>query len=150
MVSHAIHQYVKANNKCMKDYDKKRTSYLKYWDLNKWYGWAISQKLPVNDFKWVEIESQFNEGFIKGCNEDSNEGHFFEDDVQYPERLHDLLNELPFLPDRKKIEKVENLVANLNNKKEYVIHIKNLKQTLNHWLFLIKYIEPLNFIKNLV
>ena len=33
-----------------------------------------------------------------------------------------------------KIEKVEKLVANLHDKTEYVIHIGNLKQTLNHGL----------------
>ena len=46
---------VKPNNKNMKDYDKnKESSYLKYWNVNILYGWAMSQKLPVNDFKWVE------------------------------------------------------------------------------------------------
>ena len=40
-----------------------------------------------------------------------------------------------------KIEKVENLVANLHDKTEYVIHIKNLKQTLNHGLDFKNYIE---------
>ena len=51
---HAIHRYVKANDKCIKDYAKdKETPYLKYQDVNKLYGRAISQKLPVNDFKWV-------------------------------------------------------------------------------------------------
>ena len=47
-----------------------------------------------------------------------------------------LHNNLPFLPERMKIEKVEKLVANLNDKTEYVIHIKSLKQALNHGLVL--------------
>ena len=51
-ICHAIHQYAKANNKYMKDYDKnKESSYLKYWDVNNLYGWAMSQKLPVNEFE---------------------------------------------------------------------------------------------------
>ena len=51
-----------------------------------------------------------------------------------------------FLPERMKIEKVENLVANLYDKDEYVIHIRNLKQALNHGLVLL---ESLNAIKKL-
>ena len=43
-------------------------NYLKYWDVNSFYGWAVSQKLSVNDFKWVEETSQFNEDFIKSYN----------------------------------------------------------------------------------
>ena len=62
---HATHLYVKANNKYMKDYDKnKESSYLKYWDLNSLYGWAMPQKRSVDDFRWVENKSQFNEDFI--------------------------------------------------------------------------------------
>ena len=56
-ICHAIHWYVKANNKYMKDYDEnKESSYLEYRDINNLYAWAISQKLPVNKFKWVVYE----------------------------------------------------------------------------------------------
>ena len=65
-ISHAIHRYAKANNKHMKDYDKnKESSYLNYWDVNNWFGWAMSQKFPVNNFEWIEETSQFYEDFIK-------------------------------------------------------------------------------------
>ena len=67
-------------------------------------------------------------GFIENCSKNSDEGYSLEFDVQYPEKLHDLHN----LPDRTKIEKIENLVANFHDKKEYAIHIRNLKQALNH------------------
>ena len=54
-ICHAIYRYTKANNKCIKDYDKnKESSYLKYWDVNNLYRWAMWQKLAVNGFKWVE------------------------------------------------------------------------------------------------
>ena len=54
-ICHAIHRYAKANNKYMKDYDKnKESSYLKYWDVNNFYAWAMSQKLPVTKFEWIE------------------------------------------------------------------------------------------------
>ena len=77
-ICHAIHRYTKANNKYMKDYDKtKDSSYLKSWDVNNLYRWAMPQKLPINGFKWVEKTSQFNDGFIKNYNEDSDIGYFF-------------------------------------------------------------------------
>ena len=50
----------------------------------------MSQKLPVNKFAWIEDTCQFNEDLIKNYNNESDEGHFLEDDVQYPEQLHEL------------------------------------------------------------
>ena len=71
----------------MKEYDKyKKSSYIKYWDINNLYGWAITQKLPANNFEWIEGTSQFNEDFIKNYNEESDEGYFLEVDIQYPEK----------------------------------------------------------------
>ena len=87
-ICHSIYQHAKANNKYMKDYDKnKESSYLQYWDVNNLYGWAMSQKLPVNNFEWIKDTSQFNEDFIKNYNEESDEVYFLEIDVQYLEKL---------------------------------------------------------------
>ena len=145
-ICNAIHRYAKANNKYMKDYDKNKESlYLKYWDVNDLCGWAMSQKLPVNKFEWIEETSQFNEDFTKNYNEENDEGYFLEVDVQYPEKLHELHNDLPFFPERKKIKKVEKLVTNLYDKNEYVIHIRNLKQALNHGLILKKVHRVIKF-----
>ena len=107
----------------------------------------MSQKLPVNNFQQIADTCQFNEDFIKNYNEESNKGYFPEVDVQYPEKQHDLHNDLPFLPDRMKTEKVEKLVANLHDKNEYVIHIKNLKQALNHGSVLKKVHRIIKFNK---
>ena len=70
----------------------------------------MSQKLPENNFEWIEDTSQFNEDFIKSYNAESNERYFLEVDVQYPEKLHELHNDLPFLPERMKIEKSKSLL----------------------------------------
>ena len=97
----------------------------------------MSRKLLVVGFEWVEDTSQFNEDFIKSYNEESDEEYFFEVDVQYSEKLHDLHNDFIFLPKRLRIEKAEKLVAKLHDKTEYVIYIKHFSnQTLNHELVL--------------
>ena len=76
-ICHSIYQYVKANNK----YKNKESSYIQYWDVNNLYAWAISDKILVDNFEWINDTSQFNEE--KNCNKESNEGCFLEVDVQY-------------------------------------------------------------------
>ena len=91
----------------MKDYDKnKESSYLKFRDVNNLYGLAMSQKVSVNNIQWTDDVCQFNEDFIKSCNEESDEGYILQVDAQYPEKLLELYNYLPFLPERTKIERV--------------------------------------------
>ena len=68
-ICHSIHRHAKANNKYMENYDKnEECSYIQYLDANNLYGCAISQKLPVNNFIWVEDTSKINEEFIKNYN----------------------------------------------------------------------------------
>ena len=132
-ICHSIHRYARANNKYMKNYDKNEdSSYIQYLDTNNLYGWAMSEKLPVNGFKWVNNE--IKEEFIKNYNENSDKGYILEVDIKYPRKLHDLHSDLPFLPKRMKIDKCKKLVCNLRNKKKYVVRIKSLKQALNHGL----------------
>ena len=78
----AIYRYAQANNKYMNNYDKRII------DANNLYGWAMSQKLPVNGLKWVKKFSKFNERFMKGYNR--NRGYFLEVDVEYPKILFNL------------------------------------------------------------
>ena len=69
--------YAKANNKYMRTYNKnKESSYLKHWDVNSLHGWAMSKKLLVDGFKWVENTSQFIKDFLENYNDDSDEGYF--------------------------------------------------------------------------
>ena len=71
----STHRYAKANNKYMKNYDKNiESSYQTYLGASNLYGWAASQKLPANGFRWVHDVSRFNEDFIKNYNENSDVG----------------------------------------------------------------------------
>ena len=79
------------------------------------------QKPPVNDFEWIKDTSQFNKDFIKTYNEERDKGYFLKVDVQYLEKLYELHNDLPFLPERMKIEKEEKLVVRYTNKKSKAI-----------------------------
>ena len=113
-ICNAVHRYAKANNTYMPDYDvKKESQCLRYWDVNSVYGWAIPQKLPAFNFEWVEDILQFNEVFIKKYDEKCEIGYILEVHVEYPKKLYELHSDLPHLPKRMKLRKVEQLVTNL-------------------------------------
>ena len=134
------------NNKYMKNYDKnKEPSFLIYDDANNLYGWSICKKLPVGDFKWVDDLSMFTEDFIKNYDEESDIGYKFVVDVEYPKNLHKLHSDLPFLPERMKINKCDKLVCNLQDKENYPVHVLALKQALNHGLKLKKIHSVIEF-----
>ena len=123
----------------MKYFDKNvPSSYLEQLDDNNLYGWAMSEKLPINDFKWIETNdlSTFNENFIKNYDENSDTGYILEVDIEYPKELFNKHKDLPFLPERMKINKCNKLVCILYDKENYVIHIRALKKALNHGLVL--------------
>ena len=105
-ICYSIHRHAKANNKYRENYNKiEESSYIQYLDANNLYGWAMSQTLPVNNFKLVEDTSKINEELIKDYNENNKKGYILEVDVKYPKKLHDLHSDLPFLPKRMKIDK---------------------------------------------
>ena len=109
-ICQGTHRYAKASNNYMKNYDQNNeSSYIEYLDANNLYGWAMSQKLPTNCFKWVEDLFQFNEDLTNKYYENSYIGYFLEVDIAYPKELFNFHKDLPFLPERKKVEKVKNL-----------------------------------------
>ena len=101
----------------------------------------MSQKLPVNGFKWIKNVSKFDEEFIKNYDEDSDKEYILEVNVEYLKKFLNLHNDLPFLAKRMKINDRKKLVCNINDKENYVVHIRALKQALNHGLILKKYTE---------
>ena len=107
-------------------------------DANNLYGWAMSQKFPVNGFEWVKDLSQVKENFIKNYDENSDKGYFLEVDAEYPKNLFNLHRDLPFLNERKKIGKSNKLICDVHDTKNSIVHIKSLKQVLNHGLIIKK------------
>ncbi|XP_072018277.1 uncharacterized protein [Amphiura filiformis] len=124
-------RYAKANNKYMgDDYDPSKPSkYIIYLDANNLYGWAMSQPLPVGDFKWMTPKELDSWDEIP-CT--------LEVDLEYPKELHDRHNDYPLAPERLLVNKVEKLIPNLNDKKKYVVHHVALKLYLNLGLKLTK------------
>ena len=140
------HHYAKANNKYMKNHDKnKKSTYVEYLDANNLYGWAMSKKLPVRGFKWLDNLSMFTEEFIKNYDENGDKGYILEVDVEYPKKLRSVHSDLPFLPERTKINKCDKLVCNTCNKENYIIHIVSLKQALNYGLILKRVHKVIEF-----
>ena len=123
-------RYGKANNPYMNNYDPDQpTKYISYLDANNLYGWAMSKPLPTDCFRFMNNEEMKNWESMP-C--------ILEVDLEYPEKLHDLHNDYPLAPERLTVNKVEKLIPNLNDKKNYVIHHETLKLYLSLGLKLTK------------
>ena len=101
----------------------------------------MSQRLSKFNFQWVEDSLQFKEVFINSCDEKGEVAYILKVDVQYPIKLYELYSDLSFLPERKKLGKVEKLLTSLEDKSVYAIHMKSLKEVLNYRLILKKYMK---------
>ena len=116
-ICNKVHSYEETNNKYMKNYNKnKESSFLMYVDANNLYGWATSKKLPIDEFKWVDNISMFTEDFIKNYDE-GDVGYLLVVDIEYPKTLRMLHSDLPFLPEKIKINKCSKLICNVTDKK---------------------------------
>ena len=104
----------------------------------------MTQKLPVHCFEW-EKPAKFTSDFIKNYGEKSSTGYVFDLDIDYPKNLHDFRSDLPFLPQRMKINKCDKVICNLYDKNNYVVYISLSKQTLNHGLIFKKVHRVISF-----
>ena len=164
-VSYIANRYGNANNKYMKEYDEKVPSkYIMYLDTNNFYGWAMNQYLPTGNFKWMTDKeiSKINLGKYKA---DSKKGLILEVDLEYPQELHDMHNDYPVCPEKFKVSKnmlsayckkiaekynisiglVSKLIPTLRDKKEYVLHYRNLQLYLDLGLKIKKVHQVLKF-----
>jgi hypothetical protein len=134
-VSVISHKYAKANNHYLPDYDEsQKNTYLIQLDCNNLYGKSMSEKLPVNGFKYVDF---ITEDFVMSYNYESNDkGYVLEVDIDYPNELHDSHNDYPLAPEHMIINKIKKLTPNLNDKKNYVVHIANLQYYLSMGMIL--------------
>ena len=149
-ISIISNRYGEANNKYMKDYDKNKDSkYLMYLDANNLYGCAMSEKLPTHGFKWLtsgEMNNLFNNQIVQ---EWERIPCILEVDLKYPENLHDPHNDYPLCPERVECKnKVEKLIPNLRDKKNYVIHYKNLMQCISLGMELTKIHRGIRFVES--
>ena len=162
-ISTITHRYAVANNKYMKNYNPEvESSYIPYLDANNLYGWAMSQKLPTGDFRWIPCPEYIN---LDSYDENLAKGLILEVDLEYPPELHHLHNDYPLAPEKMVVKpemlsdysreilgrgkmtigKVEKLIPNLRDKKEYVLHYRNLQIYLSLGLKLTKIHRALEF-----
>ena len=162
-VSYIANRYGKANNKYMKNYDVNEPSkYIIYQDANNLYEWAMSQYLPTGGFRWMNDDEikQIDLGKYKA---DGKKGLILEVDLEYPQELHDMHN--PVCPEKVKVSNdmlsgyckkiaekykisiglVSKLIPTLRDKKEYVLHFRNLQLYLDISLKIKKVHRVLEF-----
>ena len=146
-ISYIANRYGKGNNKYMISYDKTKPSkYVVYLDANNLYGWAMSQFLPTDGFRWMTDKQINNIGLAKYY-ENSDKGLILEVDLEYPKELHNLHNDYPLAAERVCVNKdimsdycikiatkynistgiVKKLIPTLKNKEKYVLHYRNLQ-----------------------
>ena len=97
----------------------------------------MCHKLPYRNFKWCDV-SKYDTDMIKSYDKNSDDGGLLEVDIECPEEVALLHENLAFLPERRNTNGVEKLVTTLEDKKKYVVHILALEQALSHGLKLKK------------
>ena len=146
-ICQCVTRHAVANNKFCKSYDNtKQNSFLYYVDANNLYGYAMSQCLPINNFKWLNDE-EIKSLDIMSVPDDFEKGYILEVDLDYPDELHDLHKDLPFCAEMKcpSGSKVKKLLTTFEPKFNYVVHYRVLKQAMANGLRLKKIHKVISF-----
>ena len=108
-LTQVIKKHAIANNKYLPTYDKsKKNVFLQYLDANNLYGYAMSRKLPLDNYQWANV-TIFTDNFVKNYDVDSDKGFLLEVDVEYPYKLRVAHEDLPFLPEKKSLKNILNM-----------------------------------------
>ena len=167
-ISFVGNPHAKSSNKYINPGNDKEEDYIMFFDVNNQYGAAMSEYLPTDEFQWdtsfdnMSIEDQTKK--ILNLKEDDDIGYIFSCDLSYPDNLHDYHNEFPMCPTKTTIEdewlsnyqkemklkfdikgKSNKLCLTLFDKKEYIVHYRNLKYYLAKGLELQKINKVLKF-----
>jgi len=163
-ISMVSKRFAKANNPLVPDYDpNKPNKYIVYLDANNLYGWAMSKPLPKRGFKWKRVLPSEEEILEK--EETAENGWILEVDLEYPEELHEEHNNFPLAPEKKVVKKewmsgyqkrlikdlelkppdCNKLLLTLQDKKNYVVHYRNLQFYLKQGMKLKRVHRVLEF-----
>ena len=150
-ISHISKRYAEANNKYMINYDPDKTSsYIQYLDANNLYGWAMSQPLPTNGFKWMNdltVDSVYD--ILQFWKTPSKKkGNIFEVDLDYPRKLWKSHNDYPLAPEKMMVNDVEKLIGSFRPGKNYVVHYRNLTQYLQMGMRLTAVHRGISFLQS--
>ena len=122
--------------------------------MNNLYGWAMSEHLPYEGFKWLKNVDKFD---VISISEKSSIGCFLEVDLEYSDELHELHNDYSLAPEKlavssdmiskyckkiadkykTKVGDVKKLIPSLGNKTKYVLHYRKLQLYLSLGLKLV-------------
>ena len=100
-LTQVVKRHAAANHEYLPSYgSSKKSLFLQYLDANNLYGYAMSQKLPLDGYKWDNID-KFTSDFVKNYDINGDKGYLLEVDVEYSKHLLGAHADLPFLPERR-------------------------------------------------
>ena len=167
-ISFVGNHFARASNKYVNSNSDIESDYIMFFDVNNQYGAAMSEYMPTGSFKWNSSFKDMSPAelkeFVLNISDTSSIGYIFECDLKYSENLHDLHDEFPFCPEnllikdswlspyQKEMKEKFNvkgsskkLCLTLHDKKDYIVHYRNLQFYLSHGLEIKKVKRVLQF-----